>query len=329
MSALPEFDALMSPISDEQPCGENLEDTQLLSSFDGFRVFGQSLPPEPPPAWPTIRSESVAALSKSKDVRLLAHLAAAALRTDGLAAFFETIAVAASWLDQRWATTYPLVEEDAILRRNALNCFSDQVAVIDGLRRAPLLSSREHGRISLRDVEILSGLVPVPDGEAPPDGGRISAAFAAASLDELKALLAATQGAEAALKNIDARMRAEAGVEAAPGFDPLLTQLGKVAKALRAPLAERGEIASADGDGAGAAAATGASVPGAVRSRQDAIRALDAVAAYFRQTEPSSPVPYFLERAKRLVAADFIEVLNDVAPGALSAAREAVGLRDQ
>ena len=58
------------------------------------------------------------------------------------------------------------------------------------------------------------------------------------------------------------------------------------------------------------------SAVGVVKSRQDAIRALDAVAEFFRRTEPSSPIPLFLERAKRLVSKDFLEVLADIAPEA-------------
>ncbi len=328
MSALAEFEALVAPISEARPCGENLEDTALLAAFDTFRLFGHSLPLDPPPSWPAIRAEAVATLAKSKDLRLLTHLAAATLRTDGLGAFLDTIAVAAAWLDQSWATTFPLVDEDAILRRNALNGFGDQVAIVDGVRRAPLVASREHGRISLRDVEMAAGLVPVGEGDTPPDTGRITAAFGAMPIDDLRGLLQGVDAAAAALKRIDAKMRAEAGVEAAPTFDPLAAQLTKVVKTLRAQLAQRGD-GEGEGEGDGDATQAGGAAIGAVRSRQDAIRALDAVAAFFRHAEPSSPVPYFLERAKRLVAKDFIEVLSDVAPGALSSAREAVGLRDQ
>ena len=328
MSALPEFAQLVAPISEAQPSGENLEDSPLLASFDAFRVFGHSVPPDPPPDWRTIRTEAAAALAKSKDVRLLAHLGAAALRTDGLAAFLETLTVAATWLEQSWATTFPLVEEDAILRRNALNCFSDQVAVIDGVRRAPLVATREHGRIGLRDVEMATGLVAVGEGDTPPDTGRVAAAFASLSVDDLRGLMQSVEAAGAAVKAIDAKMRAEAGIEAAPTFDPLAAQFTKITKTLRGYLAERGEaVEGLDQEEGGGASAGG--VLGAVRSRQDAVRALDAVADFFRKTEPSSPVPFFLDRAKRLVAKDFIAVLEDVAPGSLSQAREAVGLRDQ
>ena len=64
-------------------------------------------------------------------------------------------------------------------------------------------------------------------------------------------------------------------------------------------------------------------------SRDDAIRALDAAAEFFRRNEPSSPIPLFLDRAKRLVSKDFLEVLADVAPDALPQAKSAGGIRDE
>ncbi len=44
MSARWDGQALLQPISADQPCGENLEETQLLASFDTFRLFGQATP---------------------------------------------------------------------------------------------------------------------------------------------------------------------------------------------------------------------------------------------------------------------------------------------
>jgi type VI secretion system protein ImpA len=72
----------------------------------------------------------------------------------------------------------------------------------------------------------------------------------------------------------------------------------------------------------------GAVAVGAIRSRQDATRALDAVAQFFRTNEPSSPIPLLIERAKRLVAKDFLEVLAELAPEALAPAKAASGVRD-
>jgi type VI secretion system protein ImpA len=323
MGARWEDQGLLQPISGEQPCGENLEDTPLLASFDTFRVFGQRIALDPQPLWPDIRSKALEALRKSKDIRLLAYLGTAALRTDGVPAFAETLTVASQWLTQHWTETYPLVDEDAILRRNALNCFADPIAVIDGLRRAPLVVSRQHGRFSLRDIEIAAGQVTPSDGDARPDGAQVNAAFAEMPLADLQSLDRSISEGLGALKSIGSAM-GTAGPEATPDFDPLATQLLRLSRVLRAQLALRG-VTSVDATGSDAPIETGGAV-GPIRSREDAIRAMDAVAEFFRRHEPSSPIPLFLDRAKRLVSKNFLEVLADVAPDAVPRARAAGGL---
>jgi type VI secretion system protein ImpA len=47
-------------------------------------------------------------------------------------------------------------------------------------------------------------------------------------------------------------------------------------------------------------------------SRVQAIALLDAVAAHMQQAEPSSPVPYLLERARNLATRDFLSLLQDL-----------------
>jgi type VI secretion system protein ImpA len=316
---------LLEPITPDQPCGENLEDTQLLAAFDAFRVFGRPMAFDPEPQWTEIRAKALEALQRSKDIRLLAHLGTAMLRTDGLPAFTGTLRVAAQWLDAYWSQTYPLVDEDAIVRRNALNCFADHVAVIDGLRRAVLVDSRVHGRFSLRDLDIAAGQAKPGDGEKPPEEPQINAAFAGMPVEELTALQQSVGDALTAVGTISSKMREEAGTEAVPEFDPLSSQLGRIDRVLRAQMALR----NGNGTGPGGAGVDDATVAvGAIRSRQDAIRALDAVASFFRQNEPSSPIPLIVDRAKRLVAKDFLEVLADIAPDAVGNARAAGGLRD-
>src|SRR5437867_3175418 len=120
-------EGLVQPIAPDRPCGDDLEDTPLLASFDAFRLFGQSVPHEPAPEWGAIGSRAAEALCRSRDLRLLAYLGSALLRTDGLPAFAETLTIASQWLETYWRETYPRIDEDAILRRNALNCFADQM----------------------------------------------------------------------------------------------------------------------------------------------------------------------------------------------------------
>src|SRR5262245_20769413 len=99
MSARWEEHGLIQPLAADRPCGENLEDTPLLASFDAFRLFGHATPLDPGPDWGEIRTRALDALSKSKDLRLLAHLGSAVPRTDGLPAFVDTLKAASEWLN--------------------------------------------------------------------------------------------------------------------------------------------------------------------------------------------------------------------------------------
>ncbi len=341
---------LLEPITAEQPCGQNLEDTQLLASFDAFRLFGQSTPlvvtadGPAPPVWPDVRDAALTALRESKDLRLLAYLGSALLRTDGLPAFAGALGVAARWLDDHWTHVFPLVDDDILFRRNALSLFADQMAVIDALRRLPLVSSRQHGQYAMRDIEPALAAVPGAPGEARPEAAPIDAAFREMPFAELTTLEQSAADALQALRRIGATMRDASGDAGAPGYEPLEAQLVRIDRLLKGRIAARPEAAgtaaaddvetarnvAADTSTVPASATGGAAVQtvGAIRSRQDAIRALDAVAEFFRQNEPSSPVPLFVERAKRLVAKSFLEVLADVAPEGLAAARSAGGVAE-
>ena len=167
--------------------------------------------------------------------------------------------------------------------------------------------SRQHGSISLRDIEVASGQTAPSHGDARSDDSRINAAFGVLSLEELMSLRQSVGRAMSGLKGIDAKMRSEIGTEAAPGFDPLSIQLAKIDKVLQAQVAARPGGAAAEPDaGESGAAGVGQAVGGGfIRSRDEAIRALEAVAEYFRRYEPSSPVPFFCDRAKGLVSRDF------------------------
>lgn len=340
----------LEPISPDKPCGENLEDSGEIALLEAYQIFGQdSLDPvvpqkgdpvpkevrksksDRPPNWNEIGDLAAGMLAKSKDVRILVHLAAASLWTAGPRPFVETLGVGAKWLGEYWTQVHPLVDEDAIFRRNALNCLTDRAAILEGLRRAPLVESRQHGRVTLRDLELLAGTQKTNEHETPPDAQRINAAFAEMPIGDLRALHAAMVEGRASLAAMDDVARTTAGIEAAPEFDPLVAQLNALENALSTQLtmhpdgvAERDAAAG----GAGATAAGGAVAVGAIRSREDAIRALDAAAEFFRRNEPSSPVPLILDRAKRLIAKDFLEVIADMAPDALSQVRAVGGLRD-
>jgi type VI secretion system protein ImpA len=326
----PEIESLVEPISEQAPCGADLEDTQLLAGFDVYRLFGSDTPLSADTQWREIRDQSLAALAQSHDLRLLAHLAAALVRIDGLITFLKVITVADRWLSEHWDPVFPRVDEDAILRRNALNSFADRMAIVDAVRRVSVVSNRQLGSFSLRDLELATGnLTPTEADAKAPSSAQIEATLVAVPVTELAALSIAVQAGMASLRNIVTTMQTRGGFDSAPDFDGLLRPLSRIDKLLadHIPGSAANEPTAAAGGGEDSPAMSTGSVTD-IKSRQDAIRALDAVSAFFRSHEPSSPVPMFLERAKRLVSKTFMEVLEDIAPDSVSHAKLIGGIKN-
>jgi type VI secretion system protein ImpA len=298
-----------------------------MAAIDAFRVFGQSTPLNAAIDWRAINDAALDALGTSRDFRLLAHVAAAKLRLEGLQPLVDSLCVASRWLEEYFDDVFPRIDDDAVLRKNALNYFADRMAVVDALRRVPLVSNRQLGSFNLRHVEIALGRLAPGEEEAgsPPTEALINGAFSAAPQEDLGQFVASIDAGLSALKSIESAMVAKQGVQAAPDSKPLSEVMGRmrdiVAKHVRAPAVAEGEAEAADGAAQGG-------VPGQIRSREDAIRSLDAVAEYFRRCEPSSPVPMFVDRAKRLISRDFLEVLAELAPDSLADVKKVGGIRD-
>ena len=68
-------------------------------------------------------------------------------------------------------------------------------------------------------------------------------------------------------------------------------------------------------------------IPTMLRSRDDVLRVIDLAVDYYRRSEPHSPVPLLLGRAREWVQRDFLEVLEDIAPNALGDARQLLHFR--
>jgi type VI secretion system protein ImpA len=157
----------------------------------------------------------------------------------------------------------------------------------------------------------------------------VNAILSASTLEELEKLRATLDGCQKAFKSIESIMSDKGGSEAAPDFTALLPIIARTTITVASHIQSRAPAETAGGSDGAAQGEGGAAIGrGPIRSRDDAVRALDAIAAFFRSSEPSSPVPLFVERAKRLVAKDFLAVLEDIAPDAVSQVKVVGGVRD-
>ncbi|UCI07090.1 type VI secretion system protein TssA [Mesorhizobium sp. B1-1-8] len=71
-----------------------------------------------------------------------------------------------------------------------------------------------------------------------------------------------------------------------------------------------------------------AGLPDRITSRDDVVKCLDLVVAFYDRTEPSSPIPHLARRVRRMVHMDFVELMEDLAPSGLKEFRLLAGVPD-
>lgn len=338
-----DVDALLTARSDASPSGENLEYDESFSAMELAAVPSAegaedgATPGEP--NYSELQEAALAVLERSHDLRAAAFLALAGLRTNGLEAGRDAIRYIRGCLEQHWETCYPEIEDgDVVMRANAVAALSDPSGVVAALRRAPLATSPVAGSFSLRDISIASGDVPVPeDMENVPTRDGISGALADTPEEVLSARIAAAQDIATDLAAIEAVFD-----DRAPGVGPDLKRINEALARIKKALggASKGEAqdepedaSSRDKEGGGApVAASEPAAPmksGPVRSPDDVRAMLDQIIAYYRREEPSSPVPILLGRAKKLVGADFLAIVKDIAPEGMENVALVGGLEDE
>jgi type VI secretion system protein ImpA len=93
---------------------------------------------------------------------------------------------------------------------------------------------------------------------------------------------------------------------------------------------ETDDDAADEGSGGGAPVrGGGGGGGGGITSPTDVQNALDRIVAYYERYEPSSPLPLLLLRAKRLVNADFLTIVKDMAPHGIDNVNLIGGLEDK
>lgn len=336
---------LLAEISAEAPCGDDLEydpaygELERATQGKPEQQFGGTIVPAEEPDWARVEREALALLGRTRDLRVAAHLTRALARTQGWEGFRDGLTLIQGLLERYWDSLHPQLDpdddNDPTLRVNTLVTLLDPEATLEGLRLAPLVGARGLGTFSLRDLQIAAKELPAPKDPKtpPPEPSLIAAAFQETDLDSLRARLDAIEQSLNRLRAIESLLAERIGIEATPDFAPLTSLIQAARKAIATPLAERtGTTLDPENptlDMTEAAPET-SSMPGAnlaqatlgaINNRADVTRALDLLLDYYRRQEPSSPIPLLLQRARRLVSKDFLEILQDLAPDGLAQAR--------
>lgn len=325
-------------ISDDLPAGENLE---LDPGFGALERAAQGKPETQygdvintatPPDWKETEACAVALLERTRDLRVLAHLAVARLHLAGPLAYAQVLAQIRNQIENRWEQVHPHLDpedgNDPMLRSNALFRLQDPANVLRRLRDLPLANSQQTGPVSWRDIAICRGKLEPEPGREKRTEAFIRAVFAKCDAERLQVLRDGIDLALAEATAIPSAFEAKAGEGSGPDFTDLAKLLASIREELRAFEPAAAEPAEQPAD-EGEAQVTGTqgprqqSAPGrfasirsidGVSSRDDALYLLELAANYFRSYEPSSPLPLLIDRARRLAGMEFMDILRDLAP---------------
>lgn len=350
--ALMDLAPLLEPISPESPCGQD------LSFSADFDVIADKRREDDPTLdqgewthalkvadWPGVVAQCSELLrTRTKDLRLAGWLVDAVARTHGLPGLAAGLDLYAALCSAFWSDIHPRLDDgDPEQRIGNLVWLLAQVPEL--ARRVPLVV-HDNVRYALRDFEsaralqqaVARGAVDatagLPDGTITMD--EIGRVRSATPRDLLARNVESARHAEHALARLQAIADERLGADG-PGFaaarkalDDLADQANRLLRDATASAADTSdEPAFADAvDTAGSASAPLAASGGAPATRAQALQQLRAVAAYFRRTEPHSPVAYLADKAAQWgdlpLHAWLRTVLKD--PNALAHVEELLGV---
>lgn len=333
-------DDLLKPVADDKPCGEDFtyhpsfQNLETLSRGKAETQFSQAEDPD----WKEVRDAALEVLGQSKHLTAGVILTVSLVKIDGLEGLRDGLATVRGMAEKYWNDVYPKLDpddnNDPTERLNILNNLSsagEPYKFTSHVKQIVMCESPAMGRITLGQILAAKDKTARPDGKeggSDPDMNQIQAAFRDAGPDAARTALSLVTETIGHAQGIEGFLDSTIGAGRGVNFESLDRLLDEMKRAVE-PFAGdgAGAVETAAGDRGAAAGETSAARPvarsgpgvsGTIQSRSDVIKALDLICDYYRENEPSSPVPLIIQRAQRLVDKDFMTIMSDLTPDALS-----------
>ena len=330
------IDALLAPIREDAPCGDNLEYdpafTALETASQGKpeQQFGNTVIPAVEPQWDEVARQAQELLQRTKDLRPALLLVRAAAHEQGLEGLLLGLQLLTGLLDRYWEQLHPRLDDDndPTMRMNILTPLNDPSMLVRDLYDVQVGVSRGMGPVHVREIAASHGML-ASSAETPSQLQMLNAlAEIQAGQPALAQMLAGLAPALVALQRVISERSGRDGLLDLDRLVPISKLLAQIGRSLGSD--ESLDVATAGTEGN---ALTDGLMPadvsrdGGIRSRRDALRMLDRVIAYFEQVEPGNPAPLLLIRAKQLIGVSFFDIVTNLAPNALDTIETVTGPR--
>jgi type VI secretion system protein ImpA len=324
----------LQPLPDESaPCGPDLEtDNRFLElTLAGAGKPETQFSKAEPPDWRAVREIAEDLMTRTRDLRVAMFWVRAGLRLEGFTSLARGMKLLAGLVDNLWDHLHPLPDpedNDPYARVNTLTLLRENEGLLGDLRASFLVRDRALGELTVRQLEVARGLATPIAGETDVGAAVVTPMLEAACGRDPAMRETAVAIAETA-RHLGQQVTEKLGSSVAPDLKPLQKLLDAVVAAMPAPVQE-GEEGEGGEAGEGSAAGEGGGarrgLSGGVNSRQEAIRAIELACQYLERHEPANPAALFLRRARYLIDQNFLQLVQQLAPGALAEVANLVGV---
>lgn len=323
-----DFETLLRPLEGENPSGESLRYSGLYDEIAEARRADDALNKG---EWQTetkiadyrkVIDLAVPALSeRSKDLQVAAWLSEALVKQHGFAGLRDGLKLLTGFQREFWDTLYPEIEEgDMEGRANAITWFDTQGAL--AVLGSPILDAQgSYGFIGFEDskrfdfpdnietletveqqrLNTLKAQAEAENRTTADMWRKAKAQTRRAFAEEMNLVL---EECSTALRELDLVDEEKYDRNQTPGLTNLKKALDSIKDAAKKILEEKrieepdpADALTEEGEAAGANAGGQKVATGAIQNRADALKRLADIAAFFRATEPHSPISHLVERA--------------------------------
>jgi type VI secretion system protein ImpA len=323
----------LQPLDGESaPCGPDLEyDNAFLELTQAAQGKPESQFEAAVPAdWRDVKRRCERLFEVSRDLRVAVLWLRAQLRLEGVSSLAASLRLLTGLMDGFWEGLHPQPDPDdgdLYARANVLALLVDPDSVLADLRDANIVSLRGVGEVKVRAVEIAMGTIAARDDETAWSRTQVEQLFADAVAQgiSLPTDIAEVQSQLAALTALLGERMSNAD---APDLKPLRQTLSTIAMLMPQVGAVGGDVAddAASADAPAAAGGGGQALSGRINSRAEALRAIEMVCDYLERAEPTNPAQLLLRRAGRLLNHNFLQLMKELAPDALSEVARIMGV---
>ena len=333
---------LIVPLSAEAPCGVNLEydplflELELAIAGKPEVQYGTSISAAVPPDWKLVKKFALELMNRTRDLRVAAALLRALLALDGFAGLADGLVLVKLLLSERWDSVFPELDADddmdPTLRVNSLAVLTEFNTTLREVKDAQLIVLPGLGVLNLQRLEIESGDVSVADDVKLVGIEAIRLAIADVDQQVVSMALNKVREAMDAAVSIAAILMERVGASQTINLDPLIKNLKRGHDFLSAAIVQHTGDEEINEPLADTATLNRVStvnlnkaINGEISSRQDVVKMIEKICAYYQKYEPSSPIPLVLLRAKKMVSMNFIEIMEEIASDGINQVRQVVG----